>query len=165
MRIKKFNESNENNVDFNLFDRYINDIRECLLDFEDDMRIKYLINRVYYYTGRTKKFGSQLGVGYFDPQIVEYDSWIERIKNKLILPSDNWIKKQSFLLECYIDIPTIKSQYPTGIKDINDIELILSSIEKIKLKFDDVSLLFKIEEHDGFKKQIAIIGVYFSLKS
>ena len=57
MRIKKFNESNENNVDFTLFDRYINDIRECLLDFE-------------------------------------------RIKNKLILPSDNWIKKQSFLLEC-----------------------------------------------------------------
>lgn len=163
MRIKKFNESNDLNVDFKLLTDKINDIRECLLDFEDDSRIKYLIHRVYY---SRIKFGNQIGVGYFDPQIIEYDSWLESIKNNLNLPDDNiWLKNQTILLQCHINLPTIENQFPTGIKDIDDIELILNSIEKIKLKFDDVSLIFRQEEVGSRIKQIGIIGVYFNLKS
>ena len=171
MKIRKFNESKEI-IDFNLLDKYITYIRECLLDFEDDERIKYLMHRVHFMPGSAtgQKRGQQFG-DYFT--LSNYDVWLSNVKKDLDkISNQEWFIRQmtdnkpTHLLQCIIDIPTIV-QYPTEIKDISDIESVMNSVEKLKWEFDDVSVFFNSDEvgRYGIPKQKAIIGVYFNLKS
>lgn len=173
MKIRKFNESKEI-IDFNLLDKYITYIRECLLDFEDDGRIKYLMHRVHFTnTVIGQKRGQQFG-DYFS--LSNYDGWLSSIKDDLDknkISNQEWFinqtidNKPTLLLQCIIDIPTFELQYPTQIKDISDIESVMNSVEKLKWEFDDVSVFFNSDQIGkyGIPKQRAIIGVYFNLKS
>jgi len=171
MKIRKFNESKEV-IDFNLLDKNITYIRECLLDFEDDERIKYLMHRVHFNDSVTgQKRGQQFG-DYFS--LSNYDGWLSTIKNDLDRSKNQeWFinqtidNKPTLLLQCIIDIPTLEFQYPTEIKDIRDIESVMNSVEKLKFEFDEVSLFFDSDEvgRYGIPGQKAKIGVYFNLKS
>ena len=171
MKIRKFNESKEI-IDFNLLDKYITYIRECLLDFEDDGRIKYLMHRVHFTnTVIGQKRGQQFG-DYFS--LSNYDVWLSNVKKDLDkISHQEWFIRQmtdnkpTLLLQCIIDIPTFELQYPTQIKDISDIESVMNSVEKLKWEVDDVSVFFNSDQIGkyGIPKQRAIIGVYFNLKS
>jgi hypothetical protein len=175
MKIKRFNESTEVNIDFDLLDRKIYDIRECLLEFEDEERVKYLMNRVYFTNLFTSgilgnKRGQKIG-NYLNPQLNNYDTWINCIHRNLNQSGkDGFIKqnledKPTLLLQAFINMRGYEDQFPTAI-DMDDLDLVVNSIEKLKLKFDDVSLFFNKEDGKyGVPKQIAVIGVYFNLKS
>jgi hypothetical protein len=125
MRIRKFNESN-NDIKREDIIRFVNEIRECCLDFEDDELISY----IFYTKLSFSFFGNnsyQLFNSIFVPNSNDFDRWIESIM--IDLPNSGI----DFGIKLSLKIPEIKNGMLTkdGISRLDDIITISRRLESL----------------------------------